>query len=486
MAMTKSPEMLLQEARLHRQAGRVGEAIAAYEQALAQRPEAPNSWYNLARLQREAGLFDAALASYAQALDRGIAGPEEVHLNRGVIFADDLARSDAAEAELNAALAHNPNYVPALLNLGNLFEDRGDAGSARSAYERVLAIDPSHAMALARLAGVSSIEAADDPLLDRLRVRIGGEASPMARADLGFALGQALDRVGAYDEAFAAYAAANQASREGSGARYDPAAHERFIDRLIEAFPTRAAGVRGPLGEAPLFICGMFRSGSTLTEQILARHEAVTAGGELAILPALIAGTLQPYPEAAADAGPEAIAALRSAYLQWLRRIHPGGGLVTDKRPDNFLHIGLIKTLFPEARIVHTRRRPPDNIRSLFCLLLAPAMAYALDLDDAAHWYRHYRRLMAHWQRLYPDDILDFDYDALVADPRPQIERLLAFCGLEWRDECLSFHESGNAVRTASAAQVREPLHRRSSGRWRNYERHLGGLIASLADLAES
>jgi hypothetical protein len=233
------------------------------------------------------------------------------------------------------------------------------------------------------------------------------------------------------------------------------------------------------VGEAPVFICGMFRSGSTLAEQILARHEAVVPGGELGLVPVLAAG-LNPYPEAAGAATPSTFAGLRSAYLAGLRRVHPGGGLVTDKRPDNFLHIGLIKSLFPEARIVHTRRNPPDNLLSLYFLHLDPAMAYAQDLGDAAHWFGQYRRLMAHWRRLYPDDIHDVDYDALVADPRPNIEALLDFCGLGWRDACLTFHEAGNAVRTASAAQVREPLYRRSSGRWRHYERHLGPMIEAL------
>jgi tetratricopeptide (TPR) repeat protein len=474
-------EMLLRAAVDHRAAGRLPAAIAAYEQALALRPDAPNSWYNLARLQRQAGRFEAALASYAQALQRGIGEPEEVHLNRGVIYADDLARSDSAETELNAALALNPSYVPALLNLGNLHEDRGEAGEARAAYERALAIDPENGMALARLAGVSALSGAGDPLLQRVRAaaaRPGAEAGE--RADLGFALGQALDRVRAYDEAFAAYAAANKASREAGGS-YDRAAHERFIDKLIAAFPAPAAFV--PAGrESPIFICGMFRSGSTLAEQILARHEAVTPGGELPLLPALIAERLRPYPEAAAAAAPDMLAALRSAYLDGLRRIHPDAALVTDKRPDNFLHIGLIKALFPEARIVHTVRNPLDNLLSLYFLHLDPRMAYAQDLGDAAHWYGQYRRLMAHWRHLYPDDIHDFDYDGLVADPRPHIEALLGFCGLAWRDACLTFHDADNAVRTASAAQVREPLYRRSSGRWRRYRRHVGGLLDALGE----
>jgi tetratricopeptide (TPR) repeat protein len=476
----RTPEELLRIASQNREAGRIAEAIGAYEAALALRPALPNAWYNLARLQRQSGRPEAALASYAEALAHGVGEPEEVHLNRGVVYADDLGRSSAAEAELQRALALNPHYLPALLNLGNLYDDRGDLTSARSAYGQALALAPSSTLALARLAGVAALSGPDDPLLERLRAAIRAAAGECAtRADLGFALGAALDRLGSYDEAFAAYAAANSASREASGTGYDRAAQERFVDRLIAAFPEPATARQDDGDDAPVFICGMFRSGSTLAEQILARHEAVTPGGELGLVPALVAG-LRPYPEATAAASADALAGLRAAYLEGLRRVHPGSGLVTDKRPDNFLHIGLIKSLFPEARIVHTHRDPRDNLLSLYFLHLDPAMAYAQDLDDAAHWYGQYRRLMAHWRSLYPDDIHDLDYDALVADPRPHIEALLHFCGLTWREACLSFHEADNAVRTASAAQVREPLYRRSSGRWRNYERHLGGLLEAL------
>ena len=174
-------------------------------------------------------------------------------------------------------------------------------------------------------------------------------------------------------------------------------------------------------------------------------------------------------------AGAAAIAQWRQAYLDGLPALPSETRLVTDKRPDNFLHIGLIKTLFPNARIIHTRRNPLDNLLSLYFLHLDPGMAYALDLDDAAHWYRENLRLMAHWKALYPDDIFDVDYDALVREPRPVIERLLDFCGLGWEDNVLNFHRGRSAVKTASVWQVRQPLHARSSGRWRNYERQLSG-----------
>jgi hypothetical protein len=138
--------------------------------------------------------------------------------------------------------------------------------------------------------------------------------------------------------------------------------------------------------------------------------------------------------------------------------------------------------MFPDAKIVNTQRNPLDNILSLYFLHLNPQMAYGLDLTDAAHWYRQYQRLMAYWKALYPDDIFDLDYDALVREPREVIAALLEFCGLDWEESCLSFHSIPNSVKTASVWQVREPLYARASGRWRNYERHLGPLHAALEE----
>ena len=460
-----------------RAAGRAEEAATAYRQLLALRPDLPDSWFNLALMERRSGRFEAALAAYAEAVRRGVSGPEEAWLNRGVIHADDLGRQDLALADLEAALAIRPDYLPALLNLGNLHEDMGRREAARDAYARALAVAPDHPVALARSAGLARPAGPDDPVIQGLRSALDQtDLHPGDRAELGFALGKALDQVEAWDAAFAAYAAANAASRaaDPEAPGYDRAAHEAFIDRLIAAFPAPAAPVAGA-DPAPVFICGMFRSGSTLAEQILAGHSRVTAGGELGLVPAL-ARTVEPYPEAL-DAA--AVVRLRGLYRDGLNAARPAADVITDKRPDNFLHIGLIKAMFPNARIVHTVRDPLDTILSNWFLHLDPSMAHALDLEDLAHWHGQYRRLMAHWKTLYPD-ILDLDYDALVVDPRPVIEGLLAYLGLDWEEGVLDFHRADTGVRTASVWQVREPLYRRASGRWRHYEWQLAAVRAGL------
>jgi tetratricopeptide (TPR) repeat protein len=491
MSEPDQPGSLLREAARLEQLGRPAEAAATYERILARWPDLPDCWYNLALLQRKLRRFDEALASYGEALARGVRQPEEVHLNRGVILADHLRQDAAAERELRAALALNPSYLPALQNLANLHEDLGRREEALATYARILELDPRAFESLARSAGLHRVERPGDPLIGRLRAALADPAASAAeRASLGFALGRALDSCGEYGSAFAAYEAANRESRASAPAapRYDRGSQERFTDELMRTFrePVRSAGAQGSQEAAgaprPIFICGMFRSGSTLAERLLAAHPLVTAGGELDLLPELVRTGPAPYPAALASLPESRVEALGKRYLAGLARLFPGAAYVTDKRPDNFLHIGLIKRLIPDARIVYTTRDPLDNCLSIFFLHLDQRMGYALDLLDTGHYYREYRRLMAHWKALYPEELLELNYDNLVADPRPAVERLLRFCGLPWDEACLTPAAGGGAVKTASVWQVREPLYRHSSGRSRHYRRELAALAAYLAE----
>jgi tetratricopeptide (TPR) repeat protein len=485
MSEQTDPRVLLQQAVQLERAGRLDEAERAYLLLLSRWPDLPDTWYNLALLQKRAGRFEAALASYDQALARGVSQPEEVHLNRGVIYADCLRQDAAAEAALQKALALNPDYIPALLNLANLKEDLGQRDAALALYERILAREPQHFEALARCANVKRTTDPRDPVIARLQSAL---ADPRAafedKASLGFALGKTLDQAGAYGPAFDAYTAANRASRRSAqgAALYDRKAHEAFVNELIATF-TRESLVQAPVaGEPPIFICGMFRSGSTLIEQVLAAHPQVAAGGELPLLPTLVRNELAPFPRRMRQTSATQLEGYARRYLETMRRLFPQAARLTDKRPDNFLYIGLIKALFPTARIVHTTRHPLDNCLSIYFLHLDHSMAYALDLLDIAHYYVQQRRLMAHWRQLFGADILDLDYDAFVRAPRQCTETLLEFCALPWDERCMRFHEAAGAVKTASVWQVREPLYQRSSGRWRHYAAQLTPVIDYLRE----
>jgi tetratricopeptide (TPR) repeat protein len=479
-------EAMIREAGTLARQGRVKDAIDAYQRVLRQRPDLPNSWYNLAVEQRKAGAFDDALDSYQQALNRGIKQPEEVHLNRSVIFADFLRQPDVAERELERALSLNPRYLPALLNLGNLHEDLGRREAATAAYEKALAVEPGSFAALARYANLAPALEPNGALIQRLRLALSNRsAGSVDRAALGFALGRLLDGTGEYAAAFGAYSAANRYSRDsappGVGS-YNRVSEERFIDRIVAAFSkVSLRAVSRNARPTPVFICGMFRSGSTLIEQVLARHARVTAGGELDLIPRAATELLAPFPESMALVPAQRLEALAMDYLQKLTHMFPGADFVTDKRPDNFIYIGLIKTLFPDAKIVHTVRNPLDNCLSIFFLHLDQRMSYALDLEDIGHHYRQYQRLMAHWKQLYGADIIDVDYDTFVHEPEPLARRLLTFLGLDWDGRCLSSAPVEGAVKTASVWQVREPIYRRASGRAKHYERQLSQLRELLA-----
>jgi len=471
--MDPDTKAMLERADALRRAGRVGEAITTYTDLLDREPDLPDSWYNLGWLRKQAREFEAALEAYAEALRRGAGHPEQIHLNRAVILSDHVARPDEAEAELRLALKLNPSFVPALLNLGNLYEDLGRRDEAEEAYRKAVDAAPGDSLALSRLAGVTdAVSDAGLALAKQISRALASGAGPAERADLGFALARLLDAQGRFDDAFVACEAANRSSRESfaSFRAYDRPGHERFVDRLIAAFPEPPNA--GKADAPAIFICGMFRSGSTLVEQILAGHSRIAAGGELDLIPALVA-RIPGYPEAVSAAGSDAIGEWRGFYLDGLKPFASGVAQITDKRPDNFLHIGFIKTLFPDARIVHTRRNRLDNLLSLYFLHLGPAMPYALDLADSAHWYAQYERLMAHWKQLYPNDIFDVDYDSLVHDPKSEADLLLRFIGLGWEDSVLEIDQRKGPVKTASVWQVREPIHARSSGRWRNYSEKL-------------
>ncbi len=461
-------------------AGQTEAAIGQYERLLRRQPEMAAAHYNVALLYKKARRYDEALDAYGEAVRLGLDRVEEAWSNMGVLYSERRQADKAAEM-YDRALEANPGYVPALFNRGGLHEERGDKGKAIELYRQILEIDPGYSGALARLVHADRVTSEDDPLLDSVRraLEAAGDDTE-AREELYFALGKALDDLGKYDEAFAAYGRANELGRRRSPA-YDPAATRAAFDRLVDTFDRDwVRSCSTDASEAPIFICGMFRSGSTLLEQMLAGHPAITAGGELDHLTWLVGRHLSPYPERAAAATADTLRPLADSYVSHLQSLFPGSENVTDKRPDNFLYLGVVKAMFPSARIVYTRRASIDNCLSIWFQQLGNGLSYATSLEHTAHYYRQHERLMQHWQDCFGENIFTVEYDELVRDPERILRALLKFLGLEWDARCLDFRNADAAVKTASVWQVREAMHTRSSGRWRNYERFLGDVRALL------
>lgn len=448
--------------------GRTDEAIGHYERLLERQPDLADAHYNVALLYKKERRLGEAQVAYEEALRLRVERPHEVYSNLGVLWSERHRPANAAEA-YEHALELEPGYVPALFNLGGLREEAGDRERSEALYRRILAIEPGHSGALSRLVHARRITPADDPLLGELDKAIAaGDGDALEREELLFARGKALDDLGRYGEAFEAYRAANELGLQRN-LRYERRVTEQAVDRLIEKFDAGwLRNAAGDSADSPIFICGLFRSGSTLLEQILSGHPAVIAGGELELLPWLVAKRLGEYPDAVLAASREQLREVGDAYGAQVRETFPDAENITDKRPDNFLYLGMIKAIFPAARIVYTKRLAADNCLSIWFQQLGP-LAYATDLANIAHYYAQHERLMAHWRGLFGADVFTVDYDALVTDPEPVVCRLLEYLGLEWDERTLDFRDSVRPVKTASVWQVREELHSRSSGRWKHY-----------------
>ena len=282
--------------------------------------------------------------------------------------------------------------------------------------------------------------------------------------------------MGNYEAAMQNFEAGNRL-RARSG-RLDRDALVRRIDRLIEATPP---GYRdrqpdpGVEDATPILIVGMPRSGSTLTEQILSSHPEVAAGGELLFWSARD-NRRDDIWSLASTAGSDAAPRRR---LLWptLRAIGPNAKRVTDKALGNFMLLGFIHRVFPNATLIHCRRHPIDTALSIFTTNFDANLDFVAERSDLVFYYRQYQRLMAHWREVLPPDrFVEVDYEALVADPEPHARRLVAACGLEWNDACLAPHRNTRRIKTASVWQARQPIYRTSVERWRRYEPWLGEL----------
>lgn len=468
---------------------RYRDAAINLRSATALRPDHADSWFNLGYALRQIRDYPGALDAYAQALGCGVSGPESAHVNRAVILSDYLERTEEAEQELRAALALNRNFLPAWLNLGGLMEDVGRPEEAADAYREALRIAPGNGSARARLCALRAhkgeAEVALQELEDQLR---RGADSHDDMAEMLFAYGNMLDTVERYGEAFAAITQANHinAALRPAEQRYDPKAQEALIDALIACFPAAPASserVAGSAGEELVFICGMFRSGSTVIEQLLGRHACITVGGELELIPALVHEHLLPYPASLSKMAAETQDLLRAQYLNSITTNFPDATLVTDKRPDNFLHIGLIKTLFPAARIVLTERAALDNLVSIYFLNFAETINYSDRIDDIAHYIRQYHRLADHWRKIFRDEIVTVDYDRLVQHPETVMAETFNALGLSQDHLKDKEAPSTTIIRTPSNWKARAPINGRSSGRWKNYADQLAAARAMLGTI---
>jgi tetratricopeptide (TPR) repeat protein len=469
--------------------GKLDEALAWYQEALRLEPNSARIHTNLASVLVEQEKNEEAVARYEHALRLEPSYAEAV--NGLAWMRHEQGDYEQAQAMYREALRLKPDLAAARCNLGSVLEEMGNFAGAERCFREALRHDARLPGALAQLATMLRKKLPDADLGDMRRLLEDPYLSDGQRGCLHFGLAQVLDARGDYAAAAVHLARANgiavaEWGKRGQG--YDPAAHTRFVDRLVAtftpAFFERARGL-GSESERPVFVIGLPRSGTTLTQQILARHSQMFGAGELPL-------TRDSF-ESLAEGAPGEEAAFRALdrldgalvrrvaerHLERLEELGPGKPRVVDKLPDNYLYLGLLAVLFPRAKFVHCRRDLRDVAVSCWMTNFRH-IRWASDPEHIASRFREYQRVMEHWRQVLPVEVLEVDYEETVADLEGVARRLVAFCGLEWEPACLAFHEGKQPVKTASVAQVRQPIYTRSVARWRYYEQSLGPLFARL------
>jgi tetratricopeptide (TPR) repeat protein len=465
---------------------RRGAAIKHYKEAIRADARFTDAYIALAQIHKDLSIAEKALPLYEEAL-RQRPGNHGLMLEYAEVL-QEAGRTEEALQIAHQALALAPeDDVPTLVSMGQLLLNAGDHAEAQEFCRKVLAINPDAVGMLCNIANARKFQEGDPEIAEMKQALEREELPDEVRGNLHFSLGKVYNDCKQYDQAFRHYLSGNHIRRQS--VEYHRDRQQEYIDRLISFFDHTLFADRtypGLESDLPIFIVGMPRSGTTLTEQILSSHPQVFGAGELGdmnrILHHLVrlAGKDSEYPDALKNLDAEVLDAVGNRFLDNLRAYDPDVRHVTDKMPHNFMHLGLIAYLLPKARIVHCRRNPLDNCISIFFQNFKGEHAYKWDLGDLGDYYRLYERLMQHWEQVLPNPMFEVRYEEMVANQEELSRRLIEFCGLEWDDACLEFYKSERSVKTASHWQVRQPIYQSSAERWRRYEDHIGPLVEAL------
>jgi len=399
----------------------------------------------------------------------------------------EAGRYDEAEALLQELRRTYPGHPGVLSTLGQTLMWLGRLEEAAECFERVSRIRPS---ALSHLIDTRDIP--NDPAtIQRMSLIARNPHVPDGpRGALAFALHRVHDKRKDHDTAFDWLDQANAVT--GKTVRFDPDGWSRYVDRLIENWtPVTFERLRphGHESRRPIFVVGMPRSGTTLTEQILGSHPDIYPAGELPLMPSIVKKlqrvlrTQTPYPENVAEFRERTVRHASKYYLKHVAELDDDAAFTVDKMPHNFMSLGLIAVLFPNATIIHVNRDPRDTALSNYQQNFKAkhgTLGYSVDLEWTGRHINDYHRLMNHWRAVLPVPIFELEYDALVQDQAGTTRELLDFIGVDWDEGVREFHKTERAVRTASVTQVRQGIYRTSSQKWRRYEQHLKPLLDVL------
>lgn len=468
-----------------RDLGRVAAAIDFFRGAVDIRPDQLAARDNLGSSLKQLGQFDAAEEIY-----RGTIGRNPFHVRARIGLAETLqeaGRLDEAIALFREALSIRPKDAELLYGLGVAMMEKGKLDEAADLARQAVAIAPSMARAWLLLTQVKRQTERDKELSGMEAEHAKAPEGSLARMQLSFGLGKVNDDLKDYGRAFDYFAEGNAIRRQAID--YDPVRTRGEFEAMKTVFDEAFFEKHRPSDisdDTPIFVVGMPRSGTTLVEQIIASHPQVYGAGELNILKTAV-GKQFPmsmpggFPAGIADMPDKAFAEAGQAYLDMLHTRYPGYRHVTDKMPGNFLLVGFLHMMLPKAKIVHCARDAAATCLSIFKVhFRGDSHRYGYDLGELADFHNLYTDIMAHWHKVLPGVVHDVRYEDFVADQEGQTRALMAYLGLPWDDKVLSFHETDRPVRTASAAQVRQPMYQGSVDLWKRYGDRLKPLLDKL------
>jgi len=463
------------------------EALAAYRHVVEINSEFALGHYNLGLILVELEELNDAIHCFNQALR---INPEDKNAYLGLGNARSAQGNlDQAVSAYQRAIAIDPLYEKAYKELGKSFADHGEIELALTANRKALEINPEYSKAYSSLSKNKKFTEHDDDMraMESLFSKKG--ISSEDSASLAFALGKAYEDLGNFEKSMEYVIKATRLKRDSYD--YTIAESQEEFDRIKEVFSSDFFSSHPDSGDSdrtPIFILGMPRSGTSLVEQILASHADVYGAGELSDLGKILGtiGTSEKeqqsgiIPEELLELDAGAFADLGKQYITRIRKYSANAKFITDKLPHNFLYIGLIRAILPNARIIHCTRDPMDNCLSIFKTRLKSGHGYANNMSELGQYYRMYLELMEYWRVTLPGFVYDQSYEDLVESPKEQVSKLLLHCGLDWDEACLDFHNTRRKVRTASNAQVRRPIYKDSVQLWKRYEKQLEPLKAAI------
>jgi tetratricopeptide (TPR) repeat protein len=465
------------------------EALAAdfFTKALKRKPKDPAIHHNLGSALMAMSQMEEALQHFRKALDQK-PGQIDTLCLIGACY-NRMSRAEEGLPFLEKAKRLNPEHpqvqivtAEAHINLGRMIEAEE---ILKKAISRRVAL-PRAYQNLSSLKKYQSDSTELSAVLDELA---STQWTDEERVPLHYAAAKMLNDSKQYDRAMEAFALAKQ--RQAS--LYDIDEYNSYVDSLIALFNQLFLQTHKNFGDSsqkPVFILGMPRSGTTLTEQIISSHPQVAGAGELGEMQAIARSlgenrrTPSSYHQSLLSMTQGQVQAAAQRYLKFITKYSRGALRITDKMPHNFEQIGLIALLFPNATIIHCTRDPIDNCLSCYMNAFNDTHAYSANLAKLGAYYAAYRRLMAHWHKVLPGRIFDSPYETLIAEQETQTRKLIAHCQLPWNDACLNYTENQRSVATISRWQVRQPMYTTSIKRWKNYERHIGPLVTALGPLA--